>query len=71
MKKMRTGFFSVLVLGVLCLLASRGALAAGMEADMVIYNGKILTADTADLNDFTVAQAAAIYDGKFVFVGND
>ena len=71
MKKVRASFFCVLVLGVLGLLISRGALAAGLEADMVIFNGKILTADTADQNDFTVAQAAAIYDGKFVVVGSN
>ena len=71
MKMMRTGFFCILALGVLCLLTSHGALAAVLEADMVIYNGKILTADSADPNDFTVAQAAAIYNGKFVVVGSN
>ena len=71
MTKLRIGFFCMLVLGVLSLLASRGALAAGLEADMVMINGKILTADTADLNDFTVAQAAAVYNEKFVVVGSN
>ncbi len=42
---------------------------AGLEADMVIMNGKILTADNPDSNNFTTAQAAAIYDGKFIAVG--
>ena len=45
--------------------------AAGLEADMVIYNGKILTADSPDPENFRTAQAAAIYDGKFIAVGSD
>ena len=36
-------------------------------ADMVLYNGKVLTADEG----FSVAQAIAIRDGKFLAVGND
>lgn len=47
------------------------AFAAGLEADMVIFNGKILTADSPDPDNFRTAQAAAIYDGKFVVVGNN
>jgi len=34
-------------------------------ADVVFYNGKVLTADDA----FTIAQAVAIRDGKFLAVG--
>ena len=34
-------------------------------------NGKILTADSPDQNNFTIAQAAAIYDGKFIVVGSN
>ena len=34
-------------------------------ADVVLYNGKILTAD----DSFTIAQAVAIRDGKFLSVG--
>lgn len=34
-------------------------------ADMVLYNGKILTAD----DNFTIAEAVAIRDGKFLAVG--
>ncbi len=44
---------------------------AGLQADMVIYNGKILTADSPDPRSFTTAQAAAIYDGKYVAVGSN
>jgi predicted amidohydrolase YtcJ len=35
------------------------------EADMVLYNGKILTVD----KDFCVARAVAIKDGRFIAVG--
>ena len=44
---------------------------AGIDADMVLYNGKILTANTEDPADFRVAQAISIYDGKFVVVGTN
>ena len=37
------------------------------RADMVVYNGKILTVD----NNFSIAQAAAIRDGKFIAVGSN
>jgi predicted amidohydrolase YtcJ len=36
-------------------------------ADMVLYNGKVVTADKA----FTIAQAVAIRDGKFLAVGKN
>ena len=36
-------------------------------ADLVFYNGQILTAD----EQFTVAQAVAIRDGKFLAVGSN
>lgn len=35
--------------------------------DLILYNGKIVTVDP----DFTIAEAIAVYDGKFVAVGND
>ncbi len=35
-------------------------------ADMIVYNGKVLTAD----DDFTVAEALAVRDGKFLAVGD-
>lgn len=47
------------------------AKANGLDADMVIYNAKILTADSPDPKNFSIAQAAAIYDGKFVVVGTN
>ena len=60
-----------IVLGFVVLLTSQGAFAAGLEADMVIHNAKILTADSPDPNAFSTAQAAAIYDGKFIVVGSN
>ncbi len=47
------------------------ARAAGIPADWVLYNGKILTANTDDPNGFRTAQAVAIYDGKYVAVGTN
>lgn len=44
---------------------------AGLDADWVLYNGKILTANTDDPAQFAIAQAVAIYDGKFVAVGSN
>jgi len=63
--------FVMLVVGLILLLTGRGARAAGLAADTVIYNGKILTADSPDPNNFTTVQAAAIYDGKFIAVGSN
>ncbi|MCH7978564.1 MAG: amidohydrolase family protein [Acidobacteria bacterium] len=68
MKKWTVG---MLLLGAMGLFPGSRALAAGMEADMVIYNGKILTADSPDPNGFTVAQAVALYDGKILVVGTN
>jgi len=36
------------------------------KADMILYNGKIITVD----EDFSIAEAAAICDGKFIAVGS-
>ena len=49
----------------------RKAGGAGLEADMVVLNAKILTVDSPDSDRFRTAQAAAIYDGKFVAVGSN
>src|SRR5947208_15064234 len=51
--------------------ASSLARAAGLAADWVLYNGKILTANTEDPERFTTVQAVAIYDGKFIAVGSN
>ena len=62
----------VLLLFVLGLLLNPCRMtAAGLEADMVILNGKILTADSLDPDQFSIAQAAAVYGGKFIAVGNN
>ncbi|MBI4443738.1 MAG: amidohydrolase family protein [Acidobacteria bacterium] len=58
-------------LGIVCLVAIAPMRAAGLEADWVLYNAKILTADSEDPATFTIAQAVAIYDGKFVVVGSN
>ena len=58
-----------LVIGLLLAPGSRWSAGAGLDADMVIFNGKILTLDSSDPNNFATAQAAAINDGRFVVVG--
>ncbi|MFB3883830.1 MAG: amidohydrolase [Thermodesulfobacteriota bacterium] len=52
--------------GLFCFMAtiSRAAL---LPADMILYNGQVITVDKA----FSIAQAVAIRDGKFVAVGNN
>lgn len=57
--------------GLILIAAVVSAIASGLDAEMVIYNGKILTADTPDPNHYKTAQAAAIYDSKFVAVGSN
>ena len=69
--KMKKRAFCILVVGVVAFLAGGKAIAAGLEADMVIYNGKILTIDSPDPNGFTIAQALALYDGKILVVGSN
>lgn len=49
------------------LMFSGAVLAQQAPADLVIYNGKIVTVD----GKFSVAQAAAVRDGKFIAVGTD
>lgn len=61
----------LLLLGSLLLGAPAGLRGAPLEADWILYNGKILTANTEDPAQFATAQAVAIYDGKFVVVGTN
>src|SRR5690349_22319349 len=61
--RMLTGLLGLL----LSLSAAAQALPAAVQADTVLYNGKIVTAD----RDFHIAQAVAIRDGKFIAVGAD
>lgn len=55
----------------LILLSGHVPAMAGIDADLVILNGKIVTANSPDPSNFTTAQAAAVYGGKFVFVGSN
>ncbi|MBI4443736.1 MAG: amidohydrolase family protein [Acidobacteria bacterium] len=69
MHQLKSGLGVFLSLLFCSFLLSARAPAAPLEADWVLYNGKILTADTEDPARFTIAAAVAIYDGKFVVVG--
>ena len=68
MRKART---LAVVFALVLLLSAARLTAAGLEADMVVYNGKVITADSPDPTKFTVAQAFAVYDGKFIAVDID
>ena len=71
MSGMKRKLSDVLSLTMLLFLHLSWVQAAGLEADLVLYNGEILTADTENPADFTIAEAVAIYDGKFVVVGSN
>ena len=60
-----------MILGTVLFLTASQVRAQGLYADLVVYNGKILTLDSADPNNFRTAQAAAIYRGEFVAVGTN
>src|SRR5581483_2444910 len=66
----RTKVFVCFIAFAICQCAAVSR-AAGIPADMVLYNGKILTANTEDPESFRTVQAVAIYDGKFVAVGGN
>ena len=70
MTKLNEKLSFILFIGMVFFLIRPWGQAAGLEADLVLYNGKVLTADTEDPADFTIAEAVAIYDGKFVAVGS-
>ena len=64
MKHRYTNFLPVLVTFVfLC----SGCTEQNSAADLIIHNGKIVTVD----NDFSIAEAAAVKDGKFMQVGTE
>src|ERR1041385_890285 len=75
MKNPRMILCQRLTVGMIAIACSLFALAragaAGIDAEWVFYNGKILTADTDDPGRFSTAQAVAIYDGKFIVVGQN
>ena len=55
-------------LGVVALICAGTAIAAvAAEPDLIVYNGKIVTADP----DFSIRSAMAVRDGRIVAVGND
>lgn len=58
-----TACAAALVLG--CLMGPARAAAADERADLILYNGRVVTVDAA----FTVAQAVAIRDGRLLRVG--
>jgi len=64
--RFKTASLILLLVGAACFMH-----AAGIDADWVLYNGKILTANTEDPGEFRTVQAVAIYDSKFVVVGSN
>ena len=70
---MKVKCFGILMVGSGLFLFSLSAMtqqSASEPADIVFFNGKVLTVDT-DEGDFTVAQALAIRDGIIHAVGTD
>jgi predicted amidohydrolase YtcJ len=64
-------FLHAATFGFVLILCRPAASPAQLAADWVLLNGKVLTADSEDPANFTVAEAVAIYDGKFVVVGTN
>ncbi|MBI2819646.1 MAG: amidohydrolase family protein [Acidobacteria bacterium] len=71
MKRVKKHLISACAASVFFLGFSHRVSAYQLAADLVIYNARILTADSPDPDGFRMAQAAAVYDGKFVAVGNN
>ncbi len=67
MKTRRAVLGDMVRLGVLAALPSRLSAAETGEADLILWNGKIITVDAQD----TVAQAVAIKDGEILKVGSN
>jgi len=61
--------FTVIVSGAILAACSgaAGLLDAGESPDLILYNGKIVTVDSA----FSIARAVAIRGDRFVAVGTD
>ena len=53
------------------LLASQTFAAPAPYADTVIINGKVITADSDDPNNVTIAEAVAVRDNRIIAVGSD
>ncbi|MBI2819285.1 MAG: hypothetical protein HYX73_04830 [Acidobacteria bacterium] len=54
----------------LLLLAMGQSAQAQLWADMVLYNGKVLTADNPNPANFTIAEAVAVFGDRIVGVGS-
>ena len=59
-----------LLFGMLLLASRCWGQATALSAEVVLYNGKILTTNTEDPANFAIAEGGAMYDGKFVYVGS-
>ncbi len=71
--KMRAKFVTKLVLGcglILFSLSTTAQQGTSNSADIVFFNGNVLTVDT-DEGDFTVAEGLAIRDGLIQAVGDE
>ena len=66
MKYPRTLFSCLVLTLALLALSCGGTVPDALAPDMVLVNGKIVTVDA----DFSIAEAVAITDGKFVAVGS-
>ncbi len=66
MKHPRTLFSCLVLTLVLLALSCGGTVPDAIAPDMVLVNGKVVTVDS----DFSIAEAVAISDGKFVAVGS-
>ena len=70
---MRVTYFGRVIAGsslILFSLATQAQQGASEPADIVFFNGKVLTVDT-DAGDFTVAEGLAIRNSIIVEVGSD
>src|SRR5689334_22408867 len=63
--KIRAGIATLVALAACVVMAPSRA--AAQQADMILYNGKILTVDS----NFTIAQAVAISGNKIAATGAD
>lgn len=73
MSRKQAILFSLLTACVVMMLGfvPRSGSAAGLEADLVVYNGKILTVDSPNPESYSTVQAVAIQHGEFVAVGSN
>src|ERR1700687_860425 len=61
---MKNSYFAIRLVFVSALFAS-SLFAQGQQADIVLYNGKVLTVD----NNFSIAEAVAVAGNKILAVG--